>query len=61
MPNRPGRTREVAYMLTPEVEKALVRVLHEVEAQRGRRVTWDIAFRLLLELAGRPVREEEPA
>ena len=61
MPNRPGRTREVAYMLTPEVERAMVRVLHEVEAERGRRVTWDQAFRRLLEMAGRPVREEEPA
>jgi len=60
MPNRPGRTREVAYMLTPEVERAMVHVLHEVEAERGRRVPWDHAFRRLLEMAGRPV-EEEPA
>jgi hypothetical protein len=57
MPNRPGRTREVAYMLTPEVERAMVRVLHEVEAERGRRVTWDHAFRRLLEMAGRRVEE----
>ena len=61
MPNRPGRTREVAYMLTPEVERAMVRVLHEVEAERGRRVTWDVLFRRLLEMAGRRVEEEEPA
>ena len=53
-------TRHVAFILTPAVEKALVRVLHDLEAERGRRVTWDQAFRRLLELAGRSV-EEEPA
>ena len=48
-------------MLTPEVERAMVRVLHEVEAERGRRVTWDHAFRRLLEIAGRPVEEDTNA
>ncbi len=52
-------TRHIAFVLTSEVEKALVRVLHEVEAERGRRVTWDQAFRRLLEMSGRPVEEEE--
>jgi hypothetical protein len=50
--------RHVCYVLTTAVEKAMVRVLHDVEAERGRRVTWDQAFRRLLEMAGRPVEEE---
>ena len=52
-------TRHIAFVLTSEVEKALVRVLHEVEAERGRRVTWDQAFRRLLEMAGRAIAEED--
>jgi hypothetical protein len=51
-------TRHATFILTHAVEKALMRVLHDLEAERGRRVTWDQAFRRLLELAGRPVEEE---
>ena len=55
-----GPTRLVAYKLTAEVERSMLLVLHEVEVERGQRVSWDQAFRHLLEMAGRPV-EEEPA
>ena len=50
-------TRHVCFVLTIVVEKALIEVLHDAEAERGRRVTRDQAFRHLLALAGRAVEE----
>ncbi len=55
------KTRHVCFVLTTAVERALIQVLHDVEAERGRRVTWDQAFRQLLEMAGRPVEEDAEA
>ncbi len=55
------KTRHVCFVLTTAVERALIQVLHDVEAERGRRVTWDQAFRRLLQMAGRPVEEEAEA
>ena len=55
----PAKTRHVCFVLTTAVERALVAALHELEAKRGRRVTWDQAFRRLLADAGRPVKDEE--
>jgi hypothetical protein len=52
------KTRHVCFVLTNAVERALIQVLHDVEAERGRRVTWDQAFRQLLEMASRPVQAE---
>ena len=54
-----AKTRHVCFVLTAEVERALIRVLHDLEAERGRRVTWDQAFRRLLEDAGRGLPEDE--
>ncbi len=55
----PANTRHVCFVLTAAVERALIAVLHDLEAERGRRVFWDQAFRRLLADAGRPVRDEE--
>ena len=56
-----AKTRHVTFILTLEVERALVRVLHELEVERGRRVTWDQAFRALLAQAGRTIEEDAGA
>ena len=58
---RPSGNRLVAFILTPPVELAILRFLHEVELERGRRVTWDEAFRRLLADAGRPVEVDTNA
>ena len=55
----PPNTRHVCFVLTTAVERALIEALHELEAERGRRSTWDQAFRRLLADAGRPVKDEE--
>ncbi len=57
---RPGGNRSVAFILSPQVERALLAVLHEVEMEKTQRATWDEAFRRLLAMAGRPFEEDEP-
>ena len=54
-----SKTRHVCFVLTTEVERALIQVLHDIEAERGRRGTWDQAFRRLLADAGRGLPEAE--
>ena len=54
-----AKTRHVCFVLTAEVERALIQVLHDLEAERGRRVTWDLAFRRLLADAGRRLPDKE--
>ena len=54
-----AKTRHVCFVLTAAVERALIQALHDLEAERGRRVTWDQAFRRLLADAGRSVKDEE--
>jgi hypothetical protein len=51
-------TRPVMFKLTQPVERALLRVLHEIEVERGRRATWDEALRKLLADAGKPVEDD---
>jgi hypothetical protein len=55
---RASGNRPVAFVLTPLVERALLIYLHEVELEKGQRITWDEALRHLLADAGRPVEEE---
>jgi hypothetical protein len=55
---RDSGNRNVAFVLTPPVERALLLYLHEIEMEKGQRATWDEAFRRLLADAGRPVKEE---
>jgi hypothetical protein len=49
--------RHFAFVLKEDTARGLLRYLHEIELERGRRVTWDEAFRRLLADAGRPVEE----
>jgi hypothetical protein len=51
--------KHFAFVLKPDTARALLRYLHEVELERGQRVTWDEAFRRLLAEAGHGVREED--
>ena len=50
--------KHFAFVLKPDTARALLAFLHEIEMEKGRRVTWDEAFRRQLTQAGRPVREE---
>jgi hypothetical protein len=54
-----AENKHFAFVLKPDTARALLRYLHEIEMERGRRVTWDEAFRRLLAEAGRPVEEEK--
>ena len=55
---RPSGNRNIAFVLTPAVERALLVYLHAIEMERLQRATWDEVFRCLLAEAGRPVDEE---
>ena len=57
---RSGGNRNIGFVLSPQVERELLAVLHEVEMEKAQRATWDEAFRRLLAMAGRPVEEDEP-
>jgi hypothetical protein len=52
-----AENKHFAFVLKADTATALLRYLHEVELEHGRRVTWDEAFRRLLADAGRPVDE----
>jgi hypothetical protein len=54
-----AENKHFAFVLKADTATALLRFLHEVELERGRRVTWDEAFRRLLADAGRPVVQED--
>jgi hypothetical protein len=56
-----GENKHFAFVLKEDTARALLRFLHEVELERGRRVTWDEAFRRLLADAARPVEEDTNA
>jgi hypothetical protein len=53
--------KHFAFVLKPETARALLAFLHEIEMEKGQRVTWNEAFRQLLEKAGRPVEEDAGA
>ena len=53
-----AENKHFAFVLKPDTARALLRVLHELELERGQRATWDEAFRRLLAEAGRPVEED---
>ncbi len=53
--------KHFAFVLKQETARALLAFLHEIEMERGQRVTWDEAFRRLLAEAGRPVGEDARA
>jgi hypothetical protein len=53
--------KHFAFVLKPATARALLAFLHEIEMERGQRVTWDEAFRQLLAQAGRPDEEEAGA
>ncbi len=53
--------KHFAFVLKQETARALLAFLHEIEIERGQRVTWDEAFRRLLAQAGRPVKEDAGA
>ena len=53
--------KHFAFVLKQETARALLAFLHEIEMERGQRVTWDQAFRRLLAQAGRPVEEDAGA
>ena len=53
--------KHFAFVLKQETARALLAFLHEIEMERGQRVTWDEAFRRLLAQAGRPVEEDAGA
>jgi hypothetical protein len=55
---RPSGNRNVAFVLSPSVERALLIYLHEIEMEKVQRATWDELFRRLLADAGRAVEEE---
>ena len=54
-----AENKHFAFVLKPDTARALLAFLHEIELERGQRVTWDEAFRRLMAEAGRPVREED--
>jgi hypothetical protein len=54
-----AENKHFAFVLKGDTARALLRFLHEVELERGRRVTWDEAFRRLLADAGRPVEDKQ--
>jgi len=56
---RPSGNRNVAFVLSPAVERALLAYLHLIEMERGQRITWDEAFRRLLADAGHGATEED--
>jgi hypothetical protein len=51
--------KHFAFVLKPGTARALLAFLHEIEMEKGQRATWDEAFRRLLEMAGRPVEQED--
>ena len=51
--------KHFAFVLKQDTALALLAFLHEIEMERGQRVTWDEAFRRLLAQAGRLVEQEE--
>ena len=53
--------KHFAFVLKQETARALLAFLHEIEMEKGQRVTWDEAFRRLLAQAGRPVEEDAGA
>ena len=50
--------KHFAFVLKADTARALLAFLHEIEMERGQRVTWDEAFRRLLAQSGRPVGED---
>ena len=56
-----AENKHFAFVLKPPTARALLAFLHEIEIEKGRRATWDEAFRRLLAEAGRPVKEETNA
>ena len=54
-----AENKHFAFVLKPDTARALLGFLHEIEMERGQRVTWDEAFRRLLAEAGRGVKEED--
>ena len=54
-----AETKHFAFVLKLDTARALLRVLHELELEKGQRATWDEAFRRLLAEAGRPIEEED--
>ena len=56
-----AENKHFAFVLKPDTARALLRYLHEVELERGRRTTWDEALRRLLAEAGRPVEDDRNA
>ena len=56
-----AETKHFAFVLKQDTARALLSFLHEVELERGRRITWDEAFRRLLADAGRPLKEDTNA
>ena len=54
-----AENKHFAFVLKPDTARALLGFLHEIEMERGQRVTWDEAFRRLLAHAGRGVTEED--
>jgi len=56
-----AETKHFAFVLKQDTAQALLRYLNDVERERGRRVTWDDAFRRLLADAGRPLKEDTNA
>ena len=53
--------KHFAFVLKQDTARALLAFLHEIEMERGQRVTWDEAFRRLLAQAGKPVGEDAGA
>jgi len=55
-----AENKHFAFVLKPDTARALLGYLHEIEMERGQRVTWDEAFRRLLAQAGRSAEGEGP-
>ena len=56
-----AENKHFAFVLKPDTARALLGFLHQIEMERGQRVTWDEALRRLLADAGRPVEEDTHA
>ena len=54
-----AENKHFAFVLKPDTARALLAFLHEIEMERGQRVTWDEAFRRLLAEAGHGAAEED--
>jgi hypothetical protein len=54
-----AENKHFAFVLKPDTARGLLGFLHEIEMERGQRVTWDEAFRRLLAEAGRTVEKED--